>query len=118
MSGDKCEGCRYKCQHQEMMFRPIGVCTRATNLIEAERNFNAARCPYKGSLAQHIREMSDYELMEFLWRFNGDSFENVLPFCKNTAECGEQLDSGDISTQMCKQCLLQKLLQPYDSASL
>lgn len=117
MSGDKCQGCRYKVLHQEMKFRPIGVCTRATNLIEAEQNFNATTCPYKNTLAQHIRAMSDYELMEFLWRFNCDSFENVLPFCKSKPECDELLDSSKITEEMCKQCLLQKLLQPYDRAS-
>lgn len=30
-----------------MMFRPFGVCTRETNLIEAERAYNADVCPYE-----------------------------------------------------------------------
>lgn len=64
--------------------------------------------------AQKIRSMSDEELVDFLWRFNCDSFENVLPFCKNTVECGELLDSDDISDEMCKRCLLERLQQPYD----
>ena len=43
----KCDGCRYKGEHQEMMFRPFGVCTRELNLIEAEKSYNAERCPYE-----------------------------------------------------------------------
>jgi hypothetical protein len=43
----KCNGCRYKGIHQEMMFRPFGVCMRETNLIQAEKNYNAYVCPYK-----------------------------------------------------------------------
>lgn len=64
--------------------------------------------------AQKIRAMSDEELVDFLWRLNCDSLENVLPFCKNSKECGEALDSGDISTEKCKRCLLDRLHQPYD----
>jgi hypothetical protein len=43
----KCDGCRYKGEHQEMMFRPFGVCTRELNLVEAEKAYNAERCPYE-----------------------------------------------------------------------
>lgn len=43
----KCDGCRYKGEHQEMGFRPMGVCTKTTNLIEAERAYNADVCPYR-----------------------------------------------------------------------
>ena len=66
MKKHKCDGCRYKGEHQEMMFRPFGVCTRETNLIEAEKNFNAEKCPYKKTNADRIRAMSDNELAEFL----------------------------------------------------
>lgn len=46
MKEHKCNGCRYKGEHQEMMFRPMGVCLRETNLIQAEKNYNAEICPY------------------------------------------------------------------------
>jgi hypothetical protein len=49
-----------------MMFRPFGVCTRETNLIEAEKNYNAENCPYKKTNADKIRAMSDEELEMFL----------------------------------------------------
>ena len=52
----KCDGCRYKGEHQEMMFRPFGVCTRALNLIEAEKNYNAEKCPYETKALQYDRE--------------------------------------------------------------
>lgn len=43
----KCNGCIYKGEHQEMGFRPFGVCTRTSNLIEAEMNYRARICPYE-----------------------------------------------------------------------
>ena len=42
----KCDGCRYKGEHQEMMFRPFGVCMRETNLIKAEKAYNSEKCPF------------------------------------------------------------------------
>ncbi len=42
----KCDGCRYKGEHQEMGFVPFGVCLKETNLIRAEQNYNAECCPY------------------------------------------------------------------------
>lgn len=71
--------------------------------------------PAQMSNADHIRAATDEELVDFLWQFNTDSFENVMPFCQNTVECVEKLDSNDISTEMCKRCLLTKLQQPYES---
>jgi len=43
----KCDGCKHKGEHQEMMFQPFGVCLKETNLIEAEKAYNAEICPYK-----------------------------------------------------------------------
>ncbi len=62
----KCDGCRYKGEHQEMMFRPFGVCTRELNLVEAEKAYNAEKCPYKKTNADRIRAMTDEELEAFL----------------------------------------------------
>lgn len=46
----KCDGCRYKGEHQEMMFRPFGVCTLEKNLAKAEQAYNADTCPYGKNL--------------------------------------------------------------------
>ena len=43
----KCDGCRYKGQHSEMMFCPFGVCTKELNLLDAEKAYNAEVCPHK-----------------------------------------------------------------------
>lgn len=43
----KCAGCRYKGEHQEQGFKPFWICSRETNLIRAEKNYNAEVCPYK-----------------------------------------------------------------------
>lgn len=64
--GHKCDGCRYKGEHQEMMFRPFGVCTKELNLIDAEKAYNADKCPYKKTNADRIRAMSDEELAELI----------------------------------------------------
>ena len=42
----KCDGCRYKGEHQEMGFVPFGVCLKETNLIKAEKTYKAECCPY------------------------------------------------------------------------
>ena len=42
----KCYGCKYESTHQEMGFRPFGVCTKKSNLAEAEKAYNAEVCPY------------------------------------------------------------------------
>lgn len=46
MGEHKCKGCKYKGEHQEMMFKPFGVCMKEKNLIEAEKAYNADICPY------------------------------------------------------------------------
>lgn len=46
MKKHKCDGCRYKGTHQEMMFAPFGVCFKEHNLIEAEKAYRAEKCPY------------------------------------------------------------------------
>ena len=62
----KCDGCRYKGEHQEMKFRPIGVCNRGADLAEAVRNYEAEKCPYKKTNADRIRAMSDEELVKMI----------------------------------------------------
>ena len=42
----KCDGCRYKGEHQEMGFVPFGVCLKETSLIRAEQSYKAECCPY------------------------------------------------------------------------
>lgn len=42
----KCDGCRYKGEHQEMGFAPFGVCFKETNLMQAQQNYDAECCPY------------------------------------------------------------------------
>ena len=65
----KCDGCRYKGEHREMMFRPFGVCTKELNLIEAEKAYNADKCPFKKTNADRFRAMSDEEQQKCVRRF-------------------------------------------------
>lgn len=62
----KCDGCEYKGEHQEMMFRPFGVCLREISLGGAVQNYNAEVCPYSKTNADNIRSMNDEELAEIL----------------------------------------------------
>lgn len=62
----KCDGCQHKGEHHEMMFRPMGVCKRGANLLEAIKNYEAEKCPYKKTNADRIRTMSDEELAAIL----------------------------------------------------
>ena len=33
----KCDGCKYKSEHQEMGFQAVGVCTKEYFLLDSER---------------------------------------------------------------------------------
>lgn len=90
----KCDGCKYKGEHQETMFRPFGVCTKELNLIDAEKAYNAEKCPYKKTNADLIRAMSDEELAE--WH----------NFCPHIDE--------ECSMKGCEKCILEWLQQPEE----
>ena len=89
----KCNGCKYKGEHQEMMFSSMGVCLRETNLIEAVKNYNAEKCPYKKTEECSVCS-SDYnqEITSILIRYhtpNSTSRKIIeTKFCPN---CGRQL---------------------------
>lgn len=42
----KCDGCQFKGEHQEMGFRPMGVCKKRADLIEAIEFYEAEKCPF------------------------------------------------------------------------
>jgi hypothetical protein len=42
----------------------MGVCTRESNLVDAIKNYEAEKCPYKKTNADLIRTMTDEELAE------------------------------------------------------
>lgn len=65
MKGHKCGGCPFRGEHQEPGFRPFGVCTRETNLIEAEKAYNAEVCPYEKILTEEEREILNKRIMNF-----------------------------------------------------
>jgi hypothetical protein len=62
----KCDGCRYKDEYRDGKFRPFGICRRGLNLIEAEKNYNAEKCPYRNTNADQVRAMGDEELADFI----------------------------------------------------
>lgn len=69
MKNHKCNGCRYKGEHQEMMFRPMGVCTKTSNLVEAVKFYNAEKCPFKKTNFSKITESVE-SLAEFIDSLN------------------------------------------------
>lgn len=50
----KCEGCKYRGEHQEMGFRPVGVCHMEHNLLMAIRAYNATECPFKNAKDMNV----------------------------------------------------------------
>ena len=54
----KCNGCKYKGEHQEMGFKPFGVCYKERNLVEAEKAYNAETCKYKTNAVDLINEIT------------------------------------------------------------
>lgn len=53
----KCDGCRFKGEFQEPGFLPFGVCRKTENLLEAEINYKAKKCPYKEDLPTGFLEV-------------------------------------------------------------
>ena len=100
MIAHKCDGCRYKGEHQEMMFRPMWVCNRGANLVEAVQNYEAEKCPFKKTNADRIRAMSDEELAELL----ADDDRACPPKHRN---CRKYIDR-------CDGCWLEWLQQPAE----
>lgn len=43
----KCDRCGFKGEHQEMGFKPFGVCQKYTNLIDAQRAYESEKCPFQ-----------------------------------------------------------------------
>jgi hypothetical protein len=97
----KCDGCKYKGEHQEMMFRPFGVCTRETNLIDAEKAYKADKCPYKKTNADRIRAADD-ELATMLHAVK----MGYKPWCDY--HCENEGDDG------CDNCIKKWLQQPCE----
>lgn len=64
--------------------------------------------------ADHIRAMSDFELMQFLWKLDSLDLGDVIKFCEGSRVCDE-LDVEEITEGMCQRCLLAQLQQPYES---
>lgn len=63
--------------------------------------------------ADKIRAMTDAELAEAILNCAGAIDE--IPFCKNTKECEDTLDSGkDIPDSKCLACMVDWLQQPAD----
>lgn len=78
----KCDGCRYKGEHQEMGFRPIGICTQAISLEYATRAYNAPECPYKFEDIAEIVRLADklHQAVEDI-RMLGRTGEFICPVC-------------------------------------
>lgn len=69
----KCDGCKYKGEHQEMGFKAVGVCFREHNLLKAEIAYNAKKCPFSNPTNyDRIRNMSVEEMAKefamFVWK--------------------------------------------------
>ena len=89
----KCNGCRYASEHREPMFRPFGVCTKETNLIEAEKAYKADVCPYEKNekvQSELNRETIIKQMQEW-----SDSI------CKIACLKGERLNGRVITCESC-----------------
>lgn len=83
----KCEGCRFRAEHQEQGFRPFGVCSKEKNLIEAEKIYKAEICPYFPNRRRMI---------ESGWNDAAIDFERFHRLREKTfAEIGKALEAND-----------------------
>lgn len=62
----KCDGCKYKGEHQEMMFKPFGLCLKESNLVEAEKVYKAEKCPFKKTYFEGLKEFNIEQMVDFL----------------------------------------------------
>jgi len=72
---NKCDGCQYKGEHQEMGFRPFGVCNLELNLWEAEVAYNAEECPHKDRLLKVVKKTEKTYTLEELAKMICESYE-------------------------------------------
>ena len=81
----KCDGCIHKSEHQEMGFKPFGICTKETDIIEAEKAYKAEKCPFAKPMThfERIKAMSIEQMAEFL-----DSNYHTCDFCLNNMRNG------------------------------
>ena len=49
----KCDGCKYKSEHQEMGFKAVGVCTKEYYLPNAVKAYNATECRFGCPICKH-----------------------------------------------------------------
>ena len=102
----KCNGCRYKGEHQEMGFASMGVCTRTTNLVEAEKNYKAEKSPYKKTEFELIKaKIAKMNLTDFIEFCGGESCENIIcgEIPKEKAHCSDRKEHD------CGKCIKQFL---------
>ena len=84
----KCDGCRYKGEHQEQGFVPIGVCLKETSLIKAEQNYKAECCPY---IVDAYAEGTAEELQEVIEDLRGELQTEDFQQCEEVIQCEEAI---------------------------
>lgn len=92
----KCDGCRYKGEHQEMTFKPFGVCTRYTNLIEAEKAYNADVCPCENKDGGSSFALSADETLAEAFQNLSRFIEEAIPIIREYAK---------IAVKICEKCI-------------
>ena len=110
----KCDGCKYKGEHQEMMFRPFGVCLRGTNLVEAERAYKAEKCPfnvtYKGD--ENTARYIDVNKLKEMVEAKADTLIEGKEAFLYIAKWLDILPSADvIEVVRCKDCVFRIEIQ-------
>lgn len=98
----KCDGCQFKGEHDEMMFKPLGICKRGADLIEANRFYNAEKCPFNETksmcylnadcqndcdicqLADDLRKTQDFN--EAIENIKTTLLEAIEPLCDSIIE--------------------------------
>lgn len=69
----KCEACPMTGEYQGMGFRPVDICTKAGNLVDAVKAYNAPECPYKVKTVLE-RAVEDIRML-------GRTGEFICPVC-------------------------------------
>lgn len=83
----KCDGCKYKGEHQEMMFRPFGICMLESSLVKAEQAYNADTCPYGKNFSTADYREQIYRLYGWNTTIRGDTYPYFTAYSHTCSKC-------------------------------
>lgn len=105
----KCDRCEYKGEHQEMGFRPVGVCLKESNLVRAAIAFGAPKCPFRGRILTFPKKLGKLQstinqLSKALCGKENSTMDEIL---KAAYQVKSRLDQAEREKDAVLRCLMK-----------